>query len=170
MTTSMQTSVGTTHLPPLGGAVREEVTRVLQQQLVELTDLALVGKQLHWTVIGELFRPVHAQLDELVDSWRSLADTVAERIVAVGGVPDGRASTVASTCGWEPVEARPIDSQEVIRIVARRLAEAAERTRDRMTRLGNLDLASQDVAIQLLRELEKQLWMVRAQFAEQLAG
>ena len=157
-------------MPPLGGAVREEVTRVLQQQLVELTDLTLVGKQLHWTVIGELFRPVHAQLDELVDSWRSLADTVAERIVAVGGVPDGRASTVASTCGWEPVEARPIDSQEVIRIVARRVAEAAERTRDRMTRLGNLDLASQDVAIQLLRELEKQLWMVRAQFSEQLAG
>ena len=33
-----------------------------------------------------------------------------------------------------------------------------------MNRLGNLDLASQDVAIQVLRELEKQLWMVRVQF------
>jgi hypothetical protein len=33
-----------------------------------------------------------------------------------------------------------------------------------MTRLGQLDLASQDVAIEVLRELEKQLWMVRAQF------
>jgi starvation-inducible DNA-binding protein len=170
MTTSMQTSVGATHLPPLGGAVREEVTLVLQQELVELTDLALVGKQLHWTVIGEFFRPLHAQLDELVDSWRSLGDTVAERIVAVGGAPDAQASTVASSVGWEPIEVRPIESQEVVRIVARRLAEAAERTRDRRNRLGNLDLASQDVAIQVLRELEKHLWMVRAQFPKPMAG
>ena len=42
--------------------------------------------------------------------------------------------------------------------------EVAERTRDRANRLGNLDLASQDVAVEVLRELEKQLWMVRVQF------
>jgi DNA-binding ferritin-like protein len=34
-----------------------------------------------------------------------------------------------------------------------------------MNRLGQLDLASQDVLIQVLRELEKQLWMVRVQFS-----
>jgi starvation-inducible DNA-binding protein len=160
----MQTAERATHLPPLGGAVREEVTIVLQQALVELIDLGLVGKQLHWTVVGELFRPLHEELDELVDSWRALADTVAERIVAVGGAPDGQASVVASSSSWGPIEARPIESQEVIRAVAHRLAEAAERTRDRMTRLGQLDLASQDVLIQVLRQLEKQLWMVRVQF------
>src|SRR5262249_10713631 len=66
----MQTTERATHLPPLGGAVREEVTIVLQQALVELIDLGLVGKQLHWTVVGELFRPLHEELDELVDSWR----------------------------------------------------------------------------------------------------
>jgi hypothetical protein len=69
-------------------------------------------------------------------------------------VPDAQASTVASTTGWEPLEVRPIESQEAVRVVARRLAEAAERRRDR-NRLGNLDLASQDVAIEVLRALEK---------------
>ena len=161
----METSAGATHLPPLGGLVREQVTIVLQQSLVELIDLGLFGKQLHWNVIGELFRPLHAQLDELVDSWRDLADTVAERLVAVGGSPDGQASTVAATSGWVSIEARPVESQEAIRAVARRLAEAGEHTRDRMQRLGELDLASQDVLIQVLRELEKQLWMVRVQFS-----
>jgi DNA-binding ferritin-like protein len=34
-----------------------------------------------------------------------------------------------------------------------------------MNRLGQLDVASQDVLIQALRELEKQLWMVRVQFS-----
>jgi starvation-inducible DNA-binding protein len=77
---STSTSVSLTHLPPLGGQVREEVTLVLQQALVELIDLGLVGKQLHWTVVGGLFRPMREQLDEFVDSWRDLAGTVGERL------------------------------------------------------------------------------------------
>src|SRR5215472_10630765 len=155
----VRTSIDATHLPPLGGQVREQVTLCLQQTLVELVDLGLVGKQLHWTVVGELFRPLHAQLDDLVDSWRDLADTVAERLVAIGGVPDAQASTVASGSGWASIEARLFRSQEVVRVIAGRLAEAAERIRDRAIRLGNLDLPSQDVVVEVLRELEKQLWM-----------
>jgi starvation-inducible DNA-binding protein len=162
---SMSTPVSVTHLPPLGGQVREEVTLVLQQALVELIDLGLVGKQLHWTIVGELFRPWHEQLDDLVQSWRDLADTVAERIVTVGGYPDGQAFTVASKTSWMPIEPGPIESQEAVRAVARRLAEAGERTRNRVNRLGQLDVASQDVLIQVLRDLEKQLWMVRVQLS-----
>jgi starvation-inducible DNA-binding protein len=161
----METSVSMTHLPPLGGQAREEVTLLLQQTLVELIDMGLVGKQLHWTVVGELFRPLHEQLDDLVASWRELADTVAERLVAVGGSPDGQACTVASHSTWAPIEPRPVASQEAVRAVAQRLAEAGERTRDRINRLGALDVASQDVLVQVLRELEKQLWMVRVQFS-----
>jgi starvation-inducible DNA-binding protein len=93
--------------------------------------------------------------------WRTLS---AERLVAIGGIPDGQSSTVASGTGWTRIESRPPESQDVVRIVTRRLAEAAERTRDRADRLGSLDLASQDVAIEALRQLEKQLWMVRVQF------
>src|SRR5919199_5615813 len=95
----VETSAGTTHLPPLGGLVREQVTIVLQQTLVELIDLGLAGKHLHWNVVGELFRPLHEQLDALVDSWRDLADIVAERIAAIGDSPDGQASAVASGSG-----------------------------------------------------------------------
>lgn len=162
----MSTPLSDTHLPALQRLVREEVATVLQQTLVELVDLGLLGKQLHWTVVGELFRPLHAQLDELVDSWREMADTVAERIVAVGASPDAQASTVAKDSGWDRIEVRALSSQEVVRIVTQRLSEAAERDRDRMIRLGNLDLASQDVLIEQLREMEKQLWMLRVQFSE----
>jgi starvation-inducible DNA-binding protein len=38
-----------------------------------------------------------------------------------------------------------------------------ERVRTRMDRLGDLDLASQDVLIEVVRALEEQLWMLRAQ-------
>jgi DNA-binding ferritin-like protein len=33
-----------------------------------------------------------------------------------------------------------------------------------MDRLGEIDAASQDVVIEVLRELEKQLWMIRSQY------
>jgi DNA-binding ferritin-like protein len=47
--------------------------------------------------------------------------------------------------------------------LTRRIAEVSERTRERMNRLGELDLASQDVLIEVVRELEKQRWMLRVQ-------
>ena len=80
----MATPTHATHVPPLGAHVREDVGNHLQDTLVELIDLSLLGKQLHWSVVGPNFRPLHEHLDELVDSWREMADTVAERAVAIG--------------------------------------------------------------------------------------
>jgi starvation-inducible DNA-binding protein len=85
----MSLSTTTPQLPTLGTDQREETGQLLQSILVELVDLSLVGKQLHWSVVGTLFRPLHEQLDELVDTWRELADTLAERAVAIGFWPDG---------------------------------------------------------------------------------
>src|ERR1700734_1225501 len=97
----MASTSHTTHLPPLDEPhQREEVGNQLQATLVELTDLALVGKQLHWSVVGPLFRPLHQQLDERVDSWRELADVIAERAAAIGYWPDGQAATVAAGSGF----------------------------------------------------------------------
>jgi starvation-inducible DNA-binding protein len=162
----MSSIASTTHLPPLGGHERHEIGRELQATLVELVDLTLVGKQLHWSVVGPHFRPVHEQLDELVDSWHELADTVAERAVAIGFLPDGQAETVAAGSELGRVQAGAIADDAVVRELAGRLAEISERMRDRMDRLADLDAASQDVLIEVVRELEKQLWMIRAQLTD----
>jgi starvation-inducible DNA-binding protein len=159
----MSSIASTTHLPPLGEHDRHEIGRELQATLVELVDLSLVGKQLHWNLVGSHFLPLHEQLDELVDSWHELADTVAERAVAIGFQPDGQAETVASASELGRVEAGAIADDAVVRELAGRLAEISERMRGRMDRLADLDLASQDVLIEVVRALEKQLWMIRAQ-------
>ncbi len=153
-----------THLPPLGAPVREEVGRELQATLVELVDLSLIGKQLHWTVVGLLFRPLHLQLDELVESWRELSDTVAERAVAIGFTPDGQAQAVTVGSELAPVERGALEDHAVVRELTHRIAMVSERVRGRMDRLGELDAASQDVVIEVVRALEEQQWMLRAQF------
>ena len=84
------------HLPTIDPHLRGEAGRELQATLLDLVDLALTGKQLHWSVVGPNFRPLHLQLDELVDSWHELADAVAERAVAIGTFPDGQAGAVAA--------------------------------------------------------------------------
>jgi starvation-inducible DNA-binding protein len=156
-------STSQAHLPSLGEHQRDEVGHQLQAMLVELVDLSLFGKQLHWSVVGPLFRPLHEHLDELVDSWRELSDVVAERAVAVGYFPDGQSATVAAGSNLARLERGALEDHVVVRELAVRLADVAERGRERMDRLGEIDAASQDVLVEVVRELEKQLWMVRSQ-------
>jgi starvation-inducible DNA-binding protein len=150
------------HLPALDHHRREEVGRELQATLVELIDLSLLGKQLHWNIFGRPFKPLHEHLDELVDSWRELSDTVAERSVALGYSPDGQAAAVSQGSEVAPVERGALDTDTATRQLVERLADVTERIRARMDRLGEIDLASQDVLVEVVRELEKQLWMLRS--------
>ena len=83
----------------LDPAARTRTAMTLQPTLIDLIDLALTAKQLHWTVIGGLFAPLHALLDAVAADARDLSDTVAERLVAIGSAPDGRAVTAASDSG-----------------------------------------------------------------------
>ena len=145
---------------------REGVGEELQSTLHELIDLSLIGKQLHWAVVGSLFQPLHLQLDELVESWRDLSDTVAERAVALGVVPDGQARAVAAGSQLAPLARGSIEDHVVVRELTHRIAEVSEQVRERMNRLGEADLATQDVLIEVVRELEKQQWMLRAQLGE----
>src|SRR4051795_12458040 len=160
----MTSPATSTYLPTLEiGHEREGVGQELQATLHELIDLSLIGKQLHWAIVGPLFRPLHLHLDELVDSWRELADTVAERAVALGYVPDGQARAVSSGSQLAPIAQSPIDDHVVVRELTHRIAQASELARGRMDRLGEIDLASQDVLIDVVRTLEEQQWMLRAQ-------
>jgi starvation-inducible DNA-binding protein len=57
-----------------------------------------------------------------------------------------------------------IEDHVLVQELTHRLGEVSERIRARMDRLGELDAASQDVLVEVVRELEQQLWMIRAQF------
>ena len=163
----MNSPATSTYLPPLEvNHEREGVGQELQATLHELIDLSLIGKQLHWAVVGPLFRPLHLQLDELVDSWRELSDTVAERAVALGFVPNGQAKAVAAGSQLAAVAAAALEDHLVVRELTHRVADVSEQVRERMNRLGDADLASQDVLIEVVREPEKQHWMLRAQLGE----
>ena len=156
-----------THLPVLDEPHEHEaVGQILEATLHELVDLSLIGKQLHWAVVGHAFRPVHEQLDELVASWRDLADVVAERAVALGYVPDGQARAIAAGSPLSPVAAEAMESNALIRAITDRVAQVSESARERMDRIAERDAVSQDVLIDVVRALEHQQWMLRAQLSD----
>ena len=66
----MASVANSSHLPALAEPhEREAIGGELQATLLDLVNLTLIGKQLHWAVVGPLFRSLHLELDELVDSW-----------------------------------------------------------------------------------------------------
>jgi starvation-inducible DNA-binding protein len=159
----MMTSAEAFDLPELSSPSRSDAGLYLQATLTDLVDLSLLGKQIHWSVTGPLFRALYEQLDEMVQVWRELSDSVAERAVTIGFWPDGQADAICETDERVRVERGAVEDRAAIRLLTNRLARVAARCRFRMERLGDLDGASQDVVTEVVRALEEQVWMVRAQ-------
>ena len=142
---------------------RTKVAAELQVLLADLIDLGLQGKQAHWNVAGPLFQSVHVQLDSIVDDARTWADDVAERKVTIDLPADGQHGDVATQSRLEPLPRGYIADREAVALMETRVAGVASRARQAAERLGDLDLASQDLVIEIVRGLEKHQWMLRAQ-------
>jgi starvation-inducible DNA-binding protein len=155
------------HHPTLRHGDRRAIGVELQAALVTLTDLSLLGKQAHWNLVGRLFHPLHLFLDELVDSWRNAADEVAERAVALGYQPDGRAATVAERSILASLPEGQLLDADVIMAFVGLLTTAIGDIRERMDRLEDVDTVTADLLHGVVRGLEENLWMIRAQSPEQ---
>jgi starvation-inducible DNA-binding protein len=135
----------------------------LQSFLVELTDLALTGKQAHWNLQGPYFLTRHEQLDTVVADARVWSDEVAERIVAIGAPADGRVITVAEATPLAAFPAGFVADDKVVGLIVDRLDTIIERTNERIRALGEIDPVSQDLVIGIQRGLEKHRWMWASQ-------
>lgn len=143
--------------------LRQKVAQHLQPTLVDVIDLALTAKQLHWNVTGPRFRPVHAHFDELTDAYRTWSDEVAERLTAIGVAADGRSQRIAADTDLAAAPEEWARDDDAVTAMAERVEQVATRVRERVEELDKVDLASQDVLLTVLEGLEQQLWMLSAQ-------
>jgi starvation-inducible DNA-binding protein len=148
---------------PLPEQARKVVAEALQGALVDMVDLSLVAKQVHWNIIGPRFRSIHLQLDEVVTTARNASDNVAERASALGISPDGRAGTVAKTSGIDTVTDGWVKDVEVVEIIVAALGSVITRMRERIQATDEPDPVTQDLLIGITAELEKQHWMFQAE-------
>ena len=134
--------------------------------VTDLTALAVNGKQAHWHVRGIAFVAVHELVDAVVDHAREWADLAAERVVALGLPVDARIGTVAATT---TIPATSPGFSQIDRTIAELVAQIDATlvgVRTAIDELGELDAASQDVAIEIARALEKDRWFLFAHISK----
>lgn len=147
----------------LEDSARTETGDLLQEALVDLVDLSILGKQAHWTVVGPRFRALHLQLDEIVAATRRQADAVAERASALGVAPDARAVRVAAQSGVPQLPPGWLTDDSVVSHFVDAYAKVISRMRNRVERAGRIDPITQDLLMEITAELEKQSWMFQAE-------
>ncbi len=147
----------------LAEADRDATVQALQENLVDLIDLAVQGKQAHWNLAGPQFRSVHLELDEIIATARAGSDEVAERMATLGSAPDGRVDVVKSSTRLEPYPGGFQTVEATVTAYADRLAVTIEGLRKSIATLDGLDPISQDMLIAISAQFEKQLWMLQSQ-------
>ena len=155
-------TVSTTAIDP---TVAAGAAQFLSPVVLGLQALTVNGKQAHWHVRGANFVGVHELLDTIVAHAGDFADTAAERIVALGLPIDARVSAVADKAGATSVPAGFTQSDQLIRAVISDIDAILVDVKAAVEGLDEVDLTSQDVAIEIQRGLEKDRWFLLSHIA-----
>ena len=138
----------------------------LSPLVISLQALVLNGKQAHWHVRGGNLIGVHELFDAIVANAQGWADTSAGRIVALGLPVDARLSTVAEKATPTAVPAGFTKSDDLVRNVIADIDAIIVEAQAAIEGLDEIDLTSQDVAVEIKRGLEKDRWFLFAHVAE----
>lgn len=156
----------TTVLPtrnPRPSNARAAVIEILQGRLADGIDLALSTKQAHWNIKGPQFIAVHLMLDGFRTEQDEWVDTIAERIVQLGGIAHGTTQAVTAASKLSPYPTTAVAIPEHLESLIERSVQFAhaivENTED-AAQAGDADTA--DILTQVSRALEKQLWFLEA--------
>lgn len=149
----------------LNSQQQEVAGKALQETVVDMIDLTLIAKQAHWNVVGQQFRSIHLELDELVTAARDFTDAAAERATAIGVSPDGRAETVAKTAGTKGFGQGWTKDVDVVTEIVANIKTVVEGLRSRIEVTEKADPVTQDLLIGFAARLEQLHWMWQAQVA-----
>jgi starvation-inducible DNA-binding protein len=140
---------------------------VLNGRLADGIDLALLTKQAHWNIKGPNFIAVHLMLDGFRGELDTHVDTMAERVVQLGGTALGTSQTVAAASKLAPYPTDIHASKDHLGALAERYGTAANLVReaiDQTEEAGDADTS--DIFTAYSRSLDKALWFIEAHLQE----
>jgi starvation-inducible DNA-binding protein len=140
---------------------------ILNARLADAIDLALLTKQAHWNIKGPNFIALHEMIDGFRTEVDEHVDTMAERVVQLGGTALGTTQAVA---GATTLKAYPTDiytsKAHLAELIARygRVANTVRGAIDETASAGDADTA--DLLTAFSRALDKALWFLEAHVQE----
>src|SRR6266851_6001587 len=140
---------------------------VLNARLADAIDLALLTKQAHWNIKGPQFIALHEMIDGFRTELDEHVDTMAERVVQLGGTALGTTQAVAGSTTLAPYQTDIYSSTDHVAALIERYAKMASSARvaiDATAEAGDADTA--DLFTAFSRALDKQLWFLEAHVQE----
>ena len=161
----MAMSAKTVKNPPVAPAftASAELRADLQRALIDITVLSLVGKQIHWNVVGPNFRDIHLNLDDVVDIAREGSDEVAERMRAINAVPDGRPATIAAATTVPAAPEGEILTSEGVAYIVSAIEAVVATLRGVDEDVDSEDPTSSGIVEDLIGKLEQQAWFLSSE-------
>lgn len=143
--------------------VRETVCGGLNALLADAADLTMQAKQAHWALRGPNFIALHKLFDDVYEHAGEWADTIAERVAALGGQPKGTLQEAAKNTRLDAYPVELVADREHVARFSMSLGKFGSNLRsaiEQFTRDG--DLGSADLVTEMSREVDKDLWFVEA--------
>lgn len=140
---------------------------ILNARLADAIDLALLTKQAHWNIKGPNFIALHEMIDGFRTELDEHVDTMAERVIQLGGTALGTTQTVAGSTTLAPYPTDIYASTDHLAALIERYAGTASSVRvaiDATAEAGDADTA--DLFTAFSRALDKQLWFLEAHVQE----
>ncbi len=150
----------------LGANVRDISVGVLNATLADAMDLTNGVRMAHWTVRGPHFAALHALFETFYDQLGEATDEIAERVVQLGGTPDGTTQAIGARSRLEAYPADLRDGLAHVKALTERYAALARTVRAGIAttdEAGDADTA--DLLTGFSRTLDKALWMLEAHLA-----
>lgn len=135
----------------------------LQQTLTELQQLQLQTKQAHWNASGTLYYPLHLLLQEHYEGLSKYADTIAERLLAIGASADGRANTIVKTSGIPEIPGGFLDDAQILVWFTNAYKRAGEEIWAAIKATEEVDPTTSNQLQEVEHGIAKYQWQMRAQ-------
>jgi starvation-inducible DNA-binding protein len=147
----------------LGENAKKTSINILNGVLVDTIDLTNCVRMAHWTMRGPNFIGLHLMLEGFYNELFQFGDDIAERLVQLGGTPDGTSQLVSEKTRLKMYPRDLTYTLSHVEELAERFAANAKAVRegiDTTDEAGDADTA--DLLTEVSRDLDKKLWMLEA--------
>ncbi|EJL27023.1 MULTISPECIES: Dps family protein [Brevibacillus] len=135
---------------------------VLNKQVANWTVLYTKLHNFHWNVKGPHFFTLHAKFEELYNEAAANLDSLAERVLSIGGKPVATLAACLNTASITEAEGSET-AEQMVETIARDFSILVDELKLAMETADQADdEATADMLLGIRSSLEKHIWMLKS--------